>query len=422
MSKLARRHHRRGQVRRARLLRRAHAAAAPRPRRDGARHRRRHLDPDRDPLRAARGIQPRLTVGRGRGPGSERARRSRRRTPINRPPKLHGGVEPGTASTTRSSSTRRPRCARSTRCSARADGEARGGAVHEPAAARSRRHRALPGRPGDEEDARDAGREAGDRCSARPRHALPLDRTSTARRGSRSSPARSTRSIWLIRNLGFTADPVPTTARRLNSRPPPDPLATTTSCSDRRAGPPAEQRRRARARLTAFFAAGGGYIGAGVNGAGFLTSAGLVTGLTAARASGERPQRHRLVGQHGRRQQPDHGRVPGPRHGDHGPADLAHRRPGPLADRRAPAALRVLRGRPVAARRAVGDRSGGAGDRPRPNAAGTTRLAVFAMNPLYRADPEREWPAFASAASGSTSQQLEARWGALRSAPPMLRG
>jgi hypothetical protein len=32
------------------------------------------------------------------------------------------------------------------------------------------------------------------------------------------------------------------------------------------------------------------------------------------------------------------------------------------------------------------------------NTAGTARLTVFAMNPLYRADPEREWPAISSAA------------------------
>ena len=32
------------------------------------------------------------------------------------------------------------------------------------------------------------------------------------------------------------------------------------------------------------------------------------------------------------------------------------------------------------------------------NTAGTARLTVFAMNPLYRADPEREWPMVASAA------------------------
>ena len=30
--------------------------------------------------------------------------------------------------------------------------------------------------------------------------------------------------------------------------------------------------------------------------------------------------------------------------------------------------------------------------------AGTARATVFAANPLYRADPEREWPALASAA------------------------
>ena len=32
------------------------------------------------------------------------------------------------------------------------------------------------------------------------------------------------------------------------------------------------------------------------------------------------------------------------------------------------------------------------------NTAGTARMTVFAPNPLYRADPEREWPALASAA------------------------
>jgi hypothetical protein len=32
------------------------------------------------------------------------------------------------------------------------------------------------------------------------------------------------------------------------------------------------------------------------------------------------------------------------------------------------------------------------------NTAGTARLTVFAMNPLYRADPEREWPMISSAA------------------------
>ena len=32
------------------------------------------------------------------------------------------------------------------------------------------------------------------------------------------------------------------------------------------------------------------------------------------------------------------------------------------------------------------------------NSSGSARLAVFANNPLYRADPEREWPMVATAA------------------------
>ena len=42
----------------------------------------------------------------------------------------------------------------------------------------------------------------------------------------------------------------------------------------------------ARTRLQAFFARGGGYIGAGTNGARFLTDGGLVTGLVASDARG----------------------------------------------------------------------------------------------------------------------------------------
>ena len=32
------------------------------------------------------------------------------------------------------------------------------------------------------------------------------------------------------------------------------------------------------------------------------------------------------------------------------------------------------------------------------NAAGTARVTLFANNPLYRADPEREWPSLGAAA------------------------
>ena len=37
------------------------------------------------------------------------------------------------------------------------------------------------------------------------------------------------------------------------------------------------------------------------------------------------------------------------------------------------------------------------------NTAGTSRQAVFAMNPLYRAIPEREWPMLASALNWSAA-------------------
>jgi hypothetical protein len=32
------------------------------------------------------------------------------------------------------------------------------------------------------------------------------------------------------------------------------------------------------------------------------------------------------------------------------------------------------------------------------NTSGSARLAVYAMSPLYRADPEREWPSISTAA------------------------
>jgi hypothetical protein len=60
-----------------------------------------------------------------------------------------------------------------------------------------------------------------------------------------------------------------------------------------------------------------------------------------------------------------------------------------------------------------------------PNAAETARLTVFAMNPLYRADPEREWPPFASAAywvdqSAATTLRRSAAPASARQAPSVI--
>ena len=90
-------------------------------------------------------------------------------------------------------------------------------------------------------------------------------------------------SVWSLQDLGFTADPVGTTA--LNGAS--DPLVTydvVFSTANYPANTPANA--TARARLAAFFAAGGGYIGGGANGAAFITNGGLATGLTAATRSG----------------------------------------------------------------------------------------------------------------------------------------
>ncbi len=54
------------------LVRRRHGAGPPGSRRDGARDRRRRLQPDRHPLRAARGVEPRLPLGSRRAAGAER--------------------------------------------------------------------------------------------------------------------------------------------------------------------------------------------------------------------------------------------------------------------------------------------------------------------------------------------------------------
>ena len=118
----------------------------------------------------------------------------------------------------------------------------------------------------------------------------PVDGTLPAAESRTSVPrigvltAGLTQEIWVLRNLGFTADPVPTGATsNLNNPSAPDPLAGYDVIFNQAGWPSGAT---ARARLTAFFADQGGYVGAGVNGAAFLTSAGQVTGLAAASRSG----------------------------------------------------------------------------------------------------------------------------------------
>ena len=96
------------------LVRRRHGAGPPGSRRDRARDRRRRLQPDRHPLRAARGVEPRLPLGSRRSCRCRTACRSRRRRRSrSRSPSSSAAVSRAARpTTTRSRSTRRPRCGR----------------------------------------------------------------------------------------------------------------------------------------------------------------------------------------------------------------------------------------------------------------------------------------------------------------------
>jgi hypothetical protein len=154
----------------------------------------------------------------------------------------------------------------------------------------------------------------------------------------------------------------------------------------------------ARARLTAFFARHGGYLGAGANGAAFLAAAGQVAGLTAANRGG--------AGRSGIVYWDNAGGADSPIVGAYPSRDTAIMDP-PTWFTAVPASLTVDARLPATGFFAAGlwaldvqsaSAPGSAVIAHGPNDSGTARLTVFALNPLYRADPEREWPAFAASA------------------------
>jgi hypothetical protein len=200
--------------------------------------------------------------------------------------------------------------------------------------------------------------------------------------------------IWVMRHLGFIADPVPTgITSDLNNSAVADPLANYDLVFNQLAWPSGAT---AQARLTSFFASHGGYIGAGANGANFLTGATQVSGLAAASQGG--------AGRSGIIYWDNLGGADSPIVGAYPSQDTAIVDPptwftatGPLAvDARLPstgffaAGLWQLALNPTAPGSAVIAHG--------TNTAGTARLTVYAMNPLYRADPEREWPSISTAA------------------------
>jgi hypothetical protein len=209
-----------------------------------------------------------------------------------------------------------------------------------------------------------------------------------------NSPATVNQDIWSLRNLGFAVDALSTPT--LNTAAS-DPLANYDLVFNT-GGYPSAANPTARARLTAFFAAGGGYIGAGVNGAAFLTAGSQVSGLTALSRGG--------LGRSGIVYWTNTGSASSPIVGAYPAQDTAIMDP-PTWFTAVPAGLTVDGRFPFTNFFAAGLWKPDAESATAPgspviahgtNTAGSARLTVFAMNPLYRADPEREWPAISSAA------------------------
>jgi hypothetical protein len=212
-----------------------------------------------------------------------------------------------------------------------------------------------------------------------------------------------TQEIWVLRNLGFTADPVSTGT--INTAPT-DPLANYDVIFNQ-GGFPADTPANAtvRSRLTSFFANGGGYLGAGTGGASFLVNGEQVAGLTPATVTSNATRSVR--GWSGIINWDNHHPGTGQITGAYPSRDRAIVDP-PVwltaipsswtADGSLPLTGFFLSGLWKVADAQSASAPGSAMIAHGPNTAGTARLVSFAMNPAYRADPEREWPMLASAA------------------------
>jgi hypothetical protein len=192
--------------------------------------------------------------------------------------------------------------------------------------------------------------------------------------------------VWSLRNLAFPVDFMTTTT--LNSAPT-DPLVNYDVIWNTGNWPGTTQP-TARARLTAFFAAGGGYLGSGTGGANFLTAGAEVAGLTVSTNGG--------AGRSGIIRWINEGSA-SPIAGAYPDEDTYIVDP-PSWFTAVPASYSVDARLPLTDFFLAGmwqnSESTTAPGSPfvahGTNTAGTARLVSFAMNPLYRADPEREWP------------------------------
>jgi Zinc carboxypeptidase len=202
--------------------------------------------------------------------------------------------------------------------------------------------------------------------------------------------------VWVLRQLGFTADPVSTGS--LNTTPT-DPLASYDVIFNVGSGYPGAASTTARARLQAFFARGGGYLGGQATGSNFLSAAAQVTGLAVASDSGGGS------GYSGILLWDNTGGQDSVITGVYPSRDTLIADP-PTWLTGVPATMTVDGRLPASGFFAAGlwpnhgasSAPGAAVIAHGTNTAATARLTLFASNPLYRADPEREWPMVGTAA------------------------
>ncbi|MBE2314995.1 hypothetical protein DVA67_003350 [Solirubrobacter sp. CPCC 204708] len=209
--------------------------------------------------------------------------------------------------------------------------------------------------------------------------------------------AAPNQETWALERLGYVADAVGTAA--LNGAV--DPLAGYDTIFNSGTWPTGTANAVARTRLSAFFARGGGYVGGGTSAGAFLASAGEVAGLTTANRSGN-----------GRSGIINWVRAPfSPITGAYPARDTAIVDP-PVWFTSMPSSWAVDGSLPESDFLAAGLWPDDAQSLSAPgsaviahglNTAGTSRQAVFAMNPLYRAIPEREWPMLAAALNWSAA-------------------
>jgi hypothetical protein len=216
--------------------------------------------------------------------------------------------------------------------------------------------------------------------------------------GSTLENPRVDQSVWVLRQLGF--DVTATSLSQLNNAPT-NPLLGHDILFNTSGFPAAQNQQGqpinvvARQRIPAFFAAGGDYIGGQAGGATFLTGAGQVTGLTQGNAGGNGRSGIVYWDNTGGANSVITGAMPARDTAIVDPPTWLTAVPaGWQVDARLPATGFFAAGMwPVSTQAGAG---GSAIIAHGENA--TSRMVLFANNPLYRADPEREWPMVGTAA------------------------